>query len=244
MITPMDIHNKTFTRKLRGYAEDEVNSFLEEVVSDYERIYREHREMEEQLDVLKSRLSHFEKMEATMSATLVMAQETAESVRQSAQKEAELIVREAHAKGEQIIAEADSRRRQINETVIRVENDLRLYMEKVRANLTSAMAMIEAVKAEQAPKDEEAPKAEETPRQEESSPTIEEAMAMAAAAMTAEETVSAEEAVPAEEEADRPPMSDLTREILAKIFPEEASARAITEGPAAETDKQAEGETK
>ena len=59
MITPMDIHNKTFSKKLRGYADDEVNSFLEEVASDYERIYREHREMEEQMDSLKSRLAHY-----------------------------------------------------------------------------------------------------------------------------------------------------------------------------------------
>lgn len=61
MITPMDIHNKTFSRKLRGYAEEEVNSFLEEVVSDYERIYREHREMEEEMDTLKTKLANYEK---------------------------------------------------------------------------------------------------------------------------------------------------------------------------------------
>ena len=78
MITPMDIHNKTFSRKLRGYAEEEVNSFLEEVVSDYERIYREHREMEEEMDTLKTKLANYEKMESTMSSTLVMAQETAD----------------------------------------------------------------------------------------------------------------------------------------------------------------------
>ena len=75
MITPMDIHNKTFSKKLRGYADDEVNSFLDEVASDYERIYREHREMEEQMDTLKAKLANYEKMEATMSSTLVMAQE-------------------------------------------------------------------------------------------------------------------------------------------------------------------------
>ena len=57
MITPMDIHNKTFSKKLRGYADDEVNSFLDEVASDYERIYREHREMEEQMDTLTDKLS-------------------------------------------------------------------------------------------------------------------------------------------------------------------------------------------
>mgnify|MGYP003157618112 CR=1 FL=1 len=48
MITPMDIHNKTFSRQIRGYAQDEVNTFLEELAKDYERIYREHREMEEE----------------------------------------------------------------------------------------------------------------------------------------------------------------------------------------------------
>ena len=102
MITPMDIHNKTFSKKLRGYADDEVNSFLEEVASDYERIYREHREMEEQMDSLKSRLAHYEKMEATMSSTLVMAQETAENVKTTAKKEADVIVREAQNKAAQI----------------------------------------------------------------------------------------------------------------------------------------------
>lgn len=47
MITPMDIHNKTFSKQIRGYSSEEVNSFLEELAGDYERIYREHREMEE-----------------------------------------------------------------------------------------------------------------------------------------------------------------------------------------------------
>ena len=41
MITPMDIHNKTFSRGLRGYSQEEVDAFLQELASDYERIYRE-----------------------------------------------------------------------------------------------------------------------------------------------------------------------------------------------------------
>lgn len=226
MITPMDIHNKTFTRKLRGYAEDEVNSFLEEVVSDYERIYREHREMEEQMDAIKSKLSNYEKMEATMSATLVMAQEMSETVKQNAAREAELIVREAHAQAEKIIAEADSTRRSTNEAVMRTENDMRLYVEKVLANLNSAKAMLEEVRAERAPRVEdkqpapdpapEAPAAEAAPAA--SFSPAETAAAEAAAREAAAAEGQAEEAAPAPEK----PMSDVTREILAKIFPEEA----------------------
>ena len=151
MITPMDIHNKTFSKKLRGYADDEVNSFLEEVASDYERIYREHREMEEQMDSLKSRLAHYQKMEATMSSTLVMAQETAENVKTTAKKEADVIVREAQNKAAQIVAGAEAARRKMNADVVKTEGDLNLYIEKLLANFTSALNIVKAAKAARAP---------------------------------------------------------------------------------------------
>lgn len=151
MITPMDIHNKTFSKKLRGYADDEVNSFLEEVASDYERIYREYREMEEQMDSLKSRLAHYEKMEATMSSTLVMAQETAENVKTTAKKEADVIVREAQNKAAQIVAGAEAARRKMNADVVKTEGDLNLYIEKLLANFTSALNIVKAAKAARAP---------------------------------------------------------------------------------------------
>ena len=78
MLTPMDIHNKTFSKGLRGYAQEEVEQFMEEVVNDYEKIYREHREMQEETDMLRTKLKNYETMETTMTSTLMMAQETAE----------------------------------------------------------------------------------------------------------------------------------------------------------------------
>ena len=36
----MDIHNKEFKRSFRGYNEDEIDEFLDQVVNDYERLYR------------------------------------------------------------------------------------------------------------------------------------------------------------------------------------------------------------
>ena len=151
MITPMDIHNKTFSKKLRGYADDEVNSFLDEVASDYERIYREHREMEEQMDTLKAKLANYEKMEATMSSTLVMAQETAENVKTTAKKEAEVIVREAQNRAARIVSDAEVARRKMNADVVKTEGDMNLYIEKLLANFNSALRLIQAAKAARAP---------------------------------------------------------------------------------------------
>lgn len=146
MITPMDIHNKTFSRGIRGYNQEEVEAFLQELAGDYERIYREHREMEEEMDTIKTKLRNYEKMESTMSSTLVMAQETAESVKRNAEKEAELSVREARNKAHQILAEAEAARVKLNSELMKCEGDMNLYMEKILANFKSAMSLIESAK--------------------------------------------------------------------------------------------------
>ncbi|WP_276891983.1 DivIVA domain-containing protein [Dialister micraerophilus] len=151
MITPMDIHNKTFSRQLRGYSQEEVNAFLEELASDYEKIYREHREAEEEMDTIRTKLRNYEKMEATMSSTLVMAQETAENVKRAAEKEAELCIREAKAKASKIVADAESARREINANLIKTEGDLNLYIEKILSNFKSAFSLVESCKLTPAP---------------------------------------------------------------------------------------------
>ena len=38
-LTPLDIHNKEFSKGFRGYDEDEVNEFLDQVIKDYELSY-------------------------------------------------------------------------------------------------------------------------------------------------------------------------------------------------------------
>ena len=44
MLTPMDIHNKEFKKGFRGYAEEDVDTFMESLATDYEKVYREYCE--------------------------------------------------------------------------------------------------------------------------------------------------------------------------------------------------------
>lgn len=151
MITPMDIHNKTFSGQIRGYSKDEVNAFLEELASDYEKIYREHRAMEEEMDIIRTKLRNYEKMESTMSHTLVMAQETADNVKKNAHKEAELSIQEAQSEAQKIVSDAEAARRKMNADLLKAEGDMNLYIEKLLSNFKSALALIEAAKAARAP---------------------------------------------------------------------------------------------
>lgn len=194
MITPMDIHNKTFSGQLRGYSKDEVNAFLEELASDYEKIYREHRAMEEEMDIIRTKLRNYEKMESTMSHTLVMAQETADNVKKNAHKEAELSIQEAQSEAQKIVSDAEAARRKMNADLLKAEGDMNLYIEKLLSNFKSALALIEAAKAARAPQAVQAqqPAASEPAAEAEpSSPEDAAAPAVEAPAVEAEEAAPA-----------------------------------------------------
>ncbi|MED1202149.1 DivIVA domain-containing protein [Heyndrickxia acidicola] len=112
-LTPLDIHNKEFSKGFRGYDEDQVNEFLDQIIKDYELMIREKKELEERLASLNERLGHFTSIEETLNKSIIVAQEAAEEVRGNAQKEAKLIIREAEKNADRIVNESLSKARKI-----------------------------------------------------------------------------------------------------------------------------------
>ncbi|MFK2824924.1 DivIVA domain-containing protein [Bacillus sp. B190/17] len=112
-LTPLDIHNKEFSRGFRGYDEDEVNNFLNQIIKDYELIIREKKELEDQLNSQTERLGYFSNIEETLNKSIVIAQETAEEVKRNAHKEAKLLIREAEKNADRIVNESLSKARKI-----------------------------------------------------------------------------------------------------------------------------------
>lgn len=176
MITPMDIHNKTFSKGLRGYSEEEVNDFLRQIVTDYEQIYREHREMEEEMDQMKVKLSNYERISDTMTATLQLAKDTAENVKKNAKRNADILISNAKMEGDRQVKDAEDYRRRLAETMIHTEGNMKNYVSKIRKDLELALASIDALENLKAPSvpgyaypavepEEEAP-AEEIPTEE------------------------------------------------------------------------------
>lgn len=221
MITPMDIHNKQFSRGLRGYNEEEVRDFLQQIVSDYEQIYREHREMEDELDQMKTKLANYEKISNTMTSALQLAKDAARNVTETAHRNADVMISNAKAEGDKRLREALENRRLLNETISHTEGNMKTYICKIRRDLELALAAINALdtleapapvadetaapeekpEAETAP--EEAP-AEETPAETETPEVSEEAEQPE----SAEAPETAEEAEPAEAEEEKEEVSE------------------------------------
>ena len=66
-LTPLDIHNKSFNKGFRGYDEDEVNEFLEQVMKDYELVLREKKMLEEKYADAREKLGHFNHIEDALN---------------------------------------------------------------------------------------------------------------------------------------------------------------------------------
>lgn len=112
-LTPLDIHNKEFNKGFRGYDEDEVNEFLDQVIKDYEMIIREKKELESRVTELTEKLGHFINIEETLNKSIIIAQEAGEDVKRNAQKESKLIIKEAEKNADRIINESLSKSRKI-----------------------------------------------------------------------------------------------------------------------------------
>ena len=92
MLTPMEIHNHEFKKGFRGYNENEVDDFLDQIVNDYEKVLRENDQLKNQLSLSEKELNHHKEMENSLQETIAIARKTSEEVISTAQKTADEIV--------------------------------------------------------------------------------------------------------------------------------------------------------
>lgn len=113
-ITPNEISNKDFKKVFRGYDIDEVDEFLEQLVDDYEKIYKENLSLKERINLLNEKIEHYSNIESTLQNTLVLAQKAAEQAKENSKRDAELIIKDAQETANNIIRKAEEHVLDIN----------------------------------------------------------------------------------------------------------------------------------
>ncbi|ANF97682.1 septum formation initiator [Paenibacillus bovis] len=141
-LTPLDIHNKEFSRRLRGYDEDEVNEFLDQVIKDYEGMIRDNKDLQNQLLAVQERLDHFANLEETLSKTIIVAQEAADEVKNNAKKEAQLIIKESEKNADRIINESLSKARKVSMEVEELKKQASIYRTRFRTLVEAQLELL------------------------------------------------------------------------------------------------------
>lgn len=134
-LTPLDIHNREFRRSFRGYDEDEVDEFLDLVVAEFERIIRDNEELQAEITELESRVNHYKGLEETLKNSIVLAQKTADQVREAAitdgetiKKQAKLEIEVARQKAQDDMKDAYRELEECRARVLRFKAEMRVYL--------------------------------------------------------------------------------------------------------------------
>ena len=142
VLSPLDIHNKEFTRGFRGYNEDEVNEFLDQIIKDYEITIREKKQLEKEVAELNEKVNHFINIEDTLNKSIVVAQETAEELKANARKESKLIIKEAEKNADRIINEALSESRKIAMETEELKRQAKVFRTRLKMLVEAQLDMV------------------------------------------------------------------------------------------------------
>ena len=167
-LTPLDIQNKDFSTEMRGYNQDDVDDFLDQVTRDYEDALQKNRELEKSLKHAEEKLQYFNELKDALNQSIIVAQDTADKVKSSANKESEMIITsadnqaketlveaerksnamiaDAEAKSTQILAEAIERARQLAGETEDLKKKTRVFHQRLSLMLET---QLEQVKSEE-----------------------------------------------------------------------------------------------
>lgn len=142
-LTPLDIRNKTFRRSLRGYNEEEVDAFLEQIMREFEQLIRDNAALREQVETYSARLEQYENLENTLHNALVVAQQAADEVRAAARREAELTLEEARLRAEAMVREAREEVERVRRDAGELFQRARTFRAQLRGMLLAHLDLLE-----------------------------------------------------------------------------------------------------
>lgn len=137
-LTPIDVEQKAFTQALRGYQMDEVDDFLDEIVTALRGYDQRLRDTQEKIRALEADASSRGGDETTISRAILVAQRSADALLAEAKVDADRIRNSAQAEADSLNAEREMERR-------RAQTEIEGMRQKVSALRETLAVLVQSV---------------------------------------------------------------------------------------------------
>lgn len=147
-----------FSRTLHGYNPDEVNEFLDQIITQVEKMVESNKQKNAEILDLKNKLANiksneelidkarkFDELSSTLNKAIVMAEETGEHIRRVARQERDLMLEEAKKNASIIINDALARSERIEYEGALLRKNIIMFKRKLRANLEEQLKMVDEI---------------------------------------------------------------------------------------------------
>lgn len=142
-VNRIDLLNHTFSRVLRGYDPEEVDSYLQDIADAMARLGDERVRLGNQVAQLEERLAGHEERESALRETLLASQRMMEEIKSSAQKEAQLIIDSAQNRAENLTNQANLRLARILDEISEARKLKAQFEFKVRSVIEGHLKLLE-----------------------------------------------------------------------------------------------------
>ncbi len=134
-LTPLEIHNQEFPTRMRGFDQDAVNEFLDQVIRDYETLIRENKEVKDELELVNKKLANYEEMQESLNKSIIVAQEAADRLKENTDKELEVSKQQAENYAENVRKEADKYAEEVEKEADKYNEELSKQAEEYAENV-------------------------------------------------------------------------------------------------------------
>ena len=142
-ISPIEIRQQEFTKKMRGFDPDEVQNFLESLAEEFEKLNTENESLKIELESLTEQVNEYKKIEQNLQATLLKAQENSAKSMEATKKQTSLMIKEAELKASQIVEKARESTNDIRNAVVNLREEKDLILAKLKAIVSSQANLLE-----------------------------------------------------------------------------------------------------
>ena len=144
-----------FSRVLRGYDPDEVNSFLDKVIAKVEAMVKEidekekqiasYKTLEEENKKLSDKIAQFSRMEENLKRAILMAEKTSEQIKLTAYQERDIIVSDAKKNANRIVNEALLKAEEIEKETDNLRRNLIVFKRRLGENLETQLELVDDI---------------------------------------------------------------------------------------------------
>jgi cell division initiation protein len=154
-ITPLDIQQKQFRVKFRGFDILEVDTFLEQLAVSFRFLLQENAGFHEEIKKLKIETQRSKEREKAFERAMSNSQKALEQMRENAKKSADLVVAGAEVVAEKMLTRAHNRLAQLHEDIAELKRQRMQIEVQIRSIIETHTKLLEMGKEDMKAMDEE-----------------------------------------------------------------------------------------
>lgn len=143
MLRPIDIQNKEFEKRFKGYDCDEVDDFLDVVIQDYELLCKENQMLKDKIGLLTETVDRYKQIEKTMQQSIDIAKQSAEETKRNAQTEANAIISKAKLDASYLARQIDDEHTKRHREMLALKDEIERYKIQVKSLCGNVVKMID-----------------------------------------------------------------------------------------------------